>query len=131
MKTLDHLKKQRSNPVTEQMMFNRLEDFMFLAIRGEKIDLTVTLNKQILRRKFDPYTKGDPEDEIDMYILSADYLFVVAGKTMKVTKYYVSGIEGESLIATKNNIYVANERLKMDYKRLREAEIIFLEKFWD
>jgi hypothetical protein len=71
------------------------------------------------------------EDKIDMYIFSADYLFVVAGEAVEVTKYYGSGIEGKSLIETKNNIYVANERLKMDYERLREANIIFLDKFWD
>jgi hypothetical protein len=111
-------------------MFSRLEDFISIAKKGEKVDLTVVLNKQIFTRKFDPYIMGDPEDEIDMYILSADYLFVVAGEAMEVTKYYVSGIEGESFIAAKNNIYVANERLKMDYKRLREATIIFLEKYW-
>jgi hypothetical protein len=131
MKDLDHLKKKRSNPLTEQKIFNRLEDFISIARKGEKVDLTVVLNKRIFTRKFDSYTTGDPEDEIDMYILSADYLFVVAGEAMEVTKYYVSGIEGESFIATKNNIYVANERLKMDYKRLREAKIIFLEKYWD
>jgi len=117
--------------LTEQKIFNRLEDFIAIARKGEKVDLTVVLNKRIFTRKFDSYTTGDPEDEIDMYILSADYLFVVAGEAMEVTKYYVSGIEGESFIATKNNIYVANERLKMDYKRLREAKIIFLEKYWD
>ena len=117
--------------MTEQRMFNRLEDFISIAKKGEKVDLTVELNKRIFTRKFGSFTMGDPEDEIDMYILSADYLFVVAGETVEVTKYYVSGIEGESLIETKNNIHVANERLKMDYKRLREAEIIFLEKFWD
>ena len=117
--------------MTEQRMFNRLEDFISIARKGEKVDLTVVLNKRIFTPKFVLYTMGDPEDGIDMYIFSADYLFVVAGEAMEVTKYYGSGIEGKSLIATKNNIYVANERLKMDYKRLREAKIIFLEKYWD
>jgi len=117
--------------VTEQRMFNRLEDFISIAKKGEKVDLTVELDKRIFTRKFGSYTMEDSEDEIDMYIFSADYLFVVAGEAVEVTKYYVSGIEGESLIATKNNIHVANERLKMDYKRLREAKIIFLEKYWD
>ena len=117
--------------MTEQRMFNRLEDFISLARKGEKADLTVTLNKQIFTRKFDPYTMGDLEDEIDMYILSTNYVFVVGGKTNEVTKLYVSGIEGESLNMTKRNIYIANERLKMDYKRLKEAKIVFEEKFWD
>lgn len=117
--------------MTEQRMFNRLEDFISIARKGEKVDLSVVLNKRIFTRKFGSYTMGDPEDEIDMYMLSADYLFVVAGEAFEVTKYYVSGIEGESLITTKHNIYIANERLKMDYKRLREASVIFSEKFWD
>jgi len=117
--------------VTEQKMFNRLEDFISIARKGEKVDLTVVLNKRIFTPKFVSHTMGEPEDEIDIYIFSADYLFVVAGEAMKVTKYYGSGVEGKSLIAIKNNIYVANERLKMDYKRLREAKIIFLEKYWD
>ncbi len=112
-------------------MFNRLEDFISLARKGEKVDLTVVLNKRIFTRKFGPYTMGNSEDEIDMYILSTDYVFVVGGKTNEVTKFYVSGIEGESLNMIKRNIYVANERLKMDYKRLREAKIVFEEKLWD
>jgi len=117
--------------MTEQNMCIRLEDSISISRKGEKVDLTVTLDKQILTRKFDPYTMGDPEDEIDMYILSADYLFVVGGEVKEVTKYYVSGIEGESPGMTKRNIYIANERLKMDYRRLREAKIIFEEKYWD
>jgi hypothetical protein len=116
--------------VTEQRMIKRLEDFISLARKGEKVDLTVTLNKQIFTRKFGPYTIKALEDKTDMYMLSADYLFVVAGETMEVTKYYISGIEGEALITTKHNIYVTNERLKMDYTRLREAKIIFSEIFW-
>jgi hypothetical protein len=117
--------------MTEQSMFSRLEDFISLAKKGEVVNLTVTLNKQIFTRKFDPFTTGEPEDEINMYILSADYLFDVKGEHREVTKHYVSGIEGESSSITKRNIYVANERLNMDYKRLRAAEIVFSEKYWD
>ncbi len=117
--------------MTKQRLFNRLEDFIYLAGRGEHVDLTVTLKKQRFTRKFDPYSMVDSEDEIDMCILSADYIFSVGGKTNKVTKLYVYGIEGESLIAAKNNIFIANERLSMDYKRLRKANIVFKEKFWD
>jgi hypothetical protein len=117
--------------MTEHSMFSRLEDFISLADKGEEIGLTVTLNKQIFTRKFDPYTMGDPEDEIDMYILSANYVFVVKGKTNEIKKFYVSGIEGESLDTTKRNIYIANERVRMDYRRLSEAKIAFEEKYWD
>jgi hypothetical protein len=112
-------------------MLMRLEDFISLARKGEEVDLSVTLNKQIFTRKFDPYTTGDPEDEIDMYMLSADYSFTVGGRTVGITKFYASGIEGESQDDTRRNIYIANERLIMDYNRLKEAKIVFVEKFWD
>jgi len=117
--------------MTELIVFNRLEDFISLAKKGEQIDLSVSLNKQIFTRKFYPNTSGDAEDEIDMYILSADYVFIVGGVETELKKLYASGIEGESPDSTMRNIYVANERLKTDYRRLKEAHIFFAEKFLD
>lgn len=113
------------------LVYNRLEDFISLAKSGEEIDLTVSLNKQLFTRKFYSSKSGDAEDEIDMYILSADYVFIARGVQTEVTKLYASGIEGESSDSTIRNIHIANERLKMDYKRLKDAHIIFAEKFWD
>ena len=115
----------------EEGMFNRLEDFISLAKNGEKIDLTVSLDKQILTRKFYPYKPGESEDEIDMYFLTANFIFDVAGRVHEVTKFYASGIEGDSQANIKRNVHIANERLKMDYKRLKEADIIFSENCWD
>jgi len=117
--------------MTEKSVVSRLQDFISLAGKGEKVDLTVTLTKQIFTRKFYPSKTGGSEDEIDMYILTADYSFLVEGKTYEVTKFYASGIEGETLNETQHNVYIANQRLKMDYKRLREAEIVFAEVYWD
>jgi hypothetical protein len=117
--------------MTEKSVVSRLEDFISLARNGEKVDLAVTLNKQIFTRKFYPSKTGVSEDEIDMYILTADYSFLVEGKTYEITKFYTSGIEGETLNETQHNVHVANQRLKMDYKRLRETEIVFAEVFWD
>jgi len=125
------LSDSRSKAMSELIVFNRLEDFISLAKKGEKIDLSVALDKQILTRKFYPNTSGDAEDEIDMYILSADYVFIVGGVETELKKLYASGIEGESPDSTIRNIYVANERLKTDYRRLKEAHIFFAEKFWD
>ena len=117
--------------MAEHQVLSRLEDFISLARKGEKVDLTVTLNKRVFTRKFSPHTTGESEDEIDMYILSADYFFVIEGNVNEITKFYVSGIEGESATKTERNISIANERLKMDYARLKDAKIVFLEKFWD
>jgi hypothetical protein len=55
---------------------------------------------------------------------------VIEGKIHEFTKFYASGVEGDSPSAVQREIDVANERLKMDYKRLRDANIIFSEKFW-
>ena len=115
----------------EHSIFSRLEDFISLAGKGEEIDLTVTLNKQLFTRKFDSYTMGEPEDEIDMYMLAADYVFIVEGKRHEVIKFYAFGMEGESPSAARREINIANERLKMDYKRLKDAKVVFSEKFWD
>ena len=117
--------------MTDQNILSRLADFISLAKRHKKVDLTVSLDKQIVTRKFYPDIKGDSEDEIEMYILSAVYIFNIDGKLYEVPKFYVSGIEGESESSTGHNVYVANERLKMDYDRLKESSIFFVEKFWD
>jgi len=116
--------------MTKQSVFSRLEDFITIARKGKEVELTVVLDKQLYTRKFPPYTMGDPGDEIDMYILAANYVFVVEGKIHEFTKFYASGVEGDSPSAVQREIDVANERLKMDYKRLRDANIIFSEKFW-
>lgn len=117
--------------MTEQSVFSRLEDFISIARRGDEVELTVVLEKRFFTRKFAPYTMGEPEDEIDMYMLAADYIFIVEGKSHEVTKFYAFGMEGESPSTARREINVANERLKMDYKRLKEANIVFSEKFWD
>jgi hypothetical protein len=114
--------------MTEHSMLSRLEDFISLARKGEDIGLTITLNTQIITRKFD--TAEGPEADIDTYIFSADYFLLFEGKTYKVRKLYAFGVEGEPLEIIKRNKTVAKERLKIDYKRLREANIPFEEKFW-
>lgn len=113
------------------LVYNRLEDFISLAKDGEKIALSVSLNKQLFTRRFYSTASGEAEDEIDMYILSADYLFSIDESQTEVKKLYAFGIEGESSDSTQKNVHVANDRLRMDYKRLKEAGIVFAEKFWD
>ena len=116
--------------MTKKRVFSRLEDLITIARKGKKVELTVELDKQVYTRKFAPHTMGDSGDEIDMYIFAANYVFVIEGKIHEFTKFYASGVEGEAPSAVQREIDVANERLKMDYKRLRDANIIFSEKFW-
>ncbi|HMK50297.1 MAG TPA: hypothetical protein VK435_09610 [Thermodesulfovibrionales bacterium] len=115
----------------EEGVLNRLEDFISLAKSGEGIDLTVSLNRHVLTRKFYPYKPGESEDEIDMYFLAADFVFKVGDRTHEITKFYASGIEGDSASNMAKSVHVANERLRMDYKRLIGAGLVFSENFWD
>jgi hypothetical protein len=116
---------------TEKGELIRLEDFIALAKEGKEVQLTVSLRKQLVQQKFHPEQTEEKKGEIDMYLLIADYSFQGAGKKGKVSKIYVSGTVGEPLNATKQNTYIANARLKMDYMRLREVDIIFEEIFWE
>jgi hypothetical protein len=116
--------------MTKQGVFSRLEDFITIARKGKEVALSVELDKRIFTRKYAPYTMGDPGDEIDTYILAANYVFFVEEKSHEFTKFYAFGVEGDSTSAVEREIDVANERLKMDYKRLRDANIVFSEKFF-
>ncbi len=109
----------------------RLEDFIALAKEGKEVQSTVQLRKQFVQQKAHPAQTGEMKAETDMYLLIADYAFKGAGKEGKISKIYVSGSVGEPLNATKQNTYIANARLKMDYMRLREADIVFEEVFWE
>ena len=69
-------------------------------------------------------------DEIDMHLLTADYIFKV-GKDMKlVSKVYVFGSSEEPPDVVSIDAKVANARLKMDYERLKDANIMFEEKYF-
>jgi hypothetical protein len=68
--------------------------------------------------------------EVDMYLLFGDYTFTVGKDVKKVSKIYMYGSSEESLNDAKINKSIANERLKMDYKRLLDAKIILEEKFF-
>jgi hypothetical protein len=108
----------------------RIENFIDLAKKGKDVRLEIELKKQVVSQKLHP---GDTEEEkrqIDMYLLMGNYMFAVDGNVNKVSKVYVYGSAEESLHTLKINIYIANERLKMDYKRLKEVDIEFEEKYF-
>ncbi|MGQ9571516.1 MAG: hypothetical protein ACUVUQ_11910 [Thermodesulfovibrionales bacterium] len=68
--------------------------------------------------------------ELDMYLLIADYTFTIENDVKRISKVYMYGSAEESLTAVKIDTNIANERLKMDYSRLKEANISFEEKYF-
>jgi hypothetical protein len=108
----------------------RIEDFIALANEGKKVDVTISLKRQIVSQKVHPEETEEMKGELDMYLLIGDYSFTVGGETKKVSKIYVYGSSEESLNDAKINKSIANERLKMDYKRLQDAKITLEEKYF-
>ncbi len=108
----------------------RLEDFIALTKEGKDVNVEVNLRKQIVSQKVHPGDTEEMKGEIDMYLLVGDYTFSVGNWKKLVSKIYVYGSIEESLNDAKINKSIANERLKMDYKRLQDAKITFEEKYF-
>ncbi len=108
----------------------RLEDLVALAKEGKEVQLTVELRKQIVTQKVEAGGAEGGKGGVDMYLLIGDYSFKVGEHAGKISKIYVSGTVGEPLNATRKNMNIVNDRLKMDYMRLRDADIIFEEVYF-
>jgi hypothetical protein len=102
----------------------RLEDFIKLAKEGKKIEVEIELEKKNITEKL-------PGKEVNAYLLIATYLFKHNEKTTLVSKVYMMGFMEESLNLVRTHKNIANARLKMDYRRLKEANIKFREKFFE
>ena len=114
----------------EKSMFGRLENIISLAMEGKQIQTSIDLKKKIVTPVVNPEETEDTKSNNNMYLFIGEYSFTVEGETHKVSKVYAYGIYTYSRDSLEQNMYFANDRLKMDYKRLREAKIKFEEKFF-
>jgi len=110
--------------------YGRIEDFIALAKEGKIVNLTVELGKKLVSQNVPPGVTEDMKDEVGMYLLTADYFFKVEKDIKLVSKVYILGSSEESPDALKVNASIANVRLKMDYRRLKDAKITFEEKYF-
>ena len=117
-------------PIFEQDELVMLEDFIRLAKEGEDVQVTVELRKQNLPVKVHPAHTEEGKGETESYLLIGDYTCRVREEVREVPKVYMFGSADESLHAAKLHKNIANERLKRDYNRLREAKIKVEEKFF-
>lgn len=116
--------------VNEKTEFSRLEDFIDLAKEGKDVHVTIELRKQLVAQRVHPGDTEEMKGEIDMYLLIGDYTFRVGKEVKSVSKVYMYGSSEESLDAVKVDRNIANARLKMDYQRLRNANITFEEEYF-
>jgi len=117
--------------VSDVSKMNRLEDFIALAKQGEKVRAEIKLRKEVVKQRIHPEDTDDMKAEMDMYLLIGDYLCQAGGQiTATISKAYVFGSAEESLTEAAVNKSIGNERLKMDYRRLKDANIVFEEKYF-
>jgi hypothetical protein len=116
--------------VSEKGELTRIEDFISLAREGKDIQLTIALKKQLVSQKVHPGATEEMRDEVDMYLLVGDYSFKIGKDLKQISKVYMYGSTGESMIDSNVNKNIANQRLKTDYKRMLEANIVFEENYF-
>jgi hypothetical protein len=118
------------NEINGQGQLSRLEDFIQLAKKGNRIELKVDLRKQSMMQNVDSDEADGKSDNIETYILVADYTFTMAGRPHKVSKVYMYAVATESRKTTRASAAIANLRLQLDYDRLKAANIAFSEAFF-
>ena len=116
--------------VSGESELRRIQDFISLAKEGEKVKVTIDLRKQVVPQGVHPDYTEELKSEQDMYLLFGDYTFKIDNQQKVVSKVYMYGFTGEPLNHTKINKSIANERLKMDYQRMKDVNIQFEEKFF-
>jgi len=107
----------------------RLEDIISWAQEGKEVRMEVSLAKRHIVEKI-LVEVGDME-EMDAYLLAADFIAQVNDKRVRGSKIYVEGHSSESLDVSAAQQKIANARLKADYNRLAEAGVAFEKKFFE
>jgi hypothetical protein len=109
----------------------RLEDFIVLAKGGKKVMVSVQLQKDIVTKKANLTHADQIKGEVDLYLLEADFSFSGGDAPGKLTKVYVIGFVDEPYDIRRQNISIANTRLRTDYKRLETDGLQFEKKYWE
>ena len=108
----------------------RIEDFIALAKEGKGVNVTIDLRQEFVAQKVYPGDTEKLKGAIDIYLLFGDYTFKIGNWEKVVSKVYAYGSTGASFNETKVTKSIANERLKLDYQRLKEVNIHFEEKYF-
>ena len=109
---------------------NRLAYFIDRAKGGKKVTLEVVLRKQFVEWATHPDETDDMTGITRTYLLLGDFICECEDEVATISKIYVYGFVAEPTEVRKVNTSVANERLKMDYQRLKDASIMFEEKYF-
>ena len=110
----------------------RLDDFIKLALSGHTVQLDVKVYEKTVKQVSRSESTDDINIETDMCLLMVDFRPARGPERSPdmVTKVYGICPINEIEIDAKTTRHIANERLKVDYARLKEAKVKFEEKYF-
>lgn len=110
----------------------RLEDYISLALAGKTDHLQTKLYRKWFKEVRQSNATDDMDIEIDQCLLMVDFIPTQFGPGVpeKVTKAYMICPINQIEIDDNITRHIANERLRMDYARLKEAGISFEENYF-
>jgi len=109
----------------------RLEDIIRIASSGIRVSCFMELKKKNVEIKVKNADADRHQSRIDAFLLLAEYAFSFEETTARICKVYVFGKAQRSGKIQKVDRDVANQRLRVDYERLRAANIEFKELFFE
>lgn len=110
---------------------DRLEDFITLSKAGKKVQVDISLRKEMVKQTGHATGTDDIIDERVVNLFMADFTPQgMSDEKRKVSKIYAFCDINETETDEKIIRHTANERLKMDYKRLRDGKVQFEEKYF-
>ena len=110
----------------------RLVDLIAFAQTGASHRLHINIYRNLLKRVIQSESTDDINIEADMDLYMADFALSeeARGKQPTITKVYAVRPLGDDKVDDTRTRLVANERLKMDYDRLKEANVQVEEKYF-
>lgn len=114
----------------KKQYYSRLEDFIWMAREGRRVDMEVELKKLPVIHEIHAEAGHDIRENIQTYLLIAYFTFKAGGELHKLSKVYMFATQKESLDSFRVNKEIANVRLRMDFDRMRAAQIHFREEYF-
>lgn len=110
----------------------RLDDLIKIALSGKPVQLEIKLHESYIKQVSQSEATDDIDVETDRCLFMADFRATPAVRDIPeiVTKVYALCPINENEIDAKTTRRIANDRLKLDYIRLKEARIRFEEKYF-
>lgn len=114
----------------KRQYYGRLEDLIRIGKEGSRVDMEVELKKLPIIPDSHIKKEGGTHEQSKTHLLTAYFTFVTGDQLYRLSKVYMFATGEESLDSLRKNKEIANIRLKIDYDRLKAANIHFQEKYF-